>query len=60
MTYIEPISISLNVSGDAPDDDDSDGDDGMLPMQYIPILKTLKALLSQEDVLAQVLEDRRS
>ncbi|ELT87438.1 hypothetical protein CAPTEDRAFT_211565 [Capitella teleta] len=60
MTYIEPISISLNVSGDAPDDDDSDGDDGMLPMQYIPILKTLKALLNQEDVLAQVLEDRRS
>ncbi|ELT93442.1 hypothetical protein CAPTEDRAFT_213746 [Capitella teleta] len=60
MAYIEPISISLNVSGDAPDDDDSDGDDGMLPMQYIPILKTLKALLSQEDVIAQVLEDRRS
>ena len=47
LEYIEPEEHNLNVGGIH-----------QHTMQYIPILKTLKAMLNHEDVLAHVLQNR--
>ena len=50
MTFVAPEQVEVGV-----------GNNGKShTIQYVPIIKTLQALLQHEDILAEVLQDRRS